>query len=360
MSTVRRVQYGVPGGADSGDPAAGASKPRVVVTEETGGDADRFEELLDGDATRTADAEAEARRRAAARTSDLDRERRLESEAPADDEAPRDEPTPDDDGPTPAERSREDAAAEEAQGASAGDVETMVESRETEEADGSAETADASKTDDGPAEPTVGSGIGEEAGAASPGVVPTSGGEGGERHSVAPPITATGHAGEHQRRHDGSTGLDAGDEAAAAAAAAAQQPPPAALAGAGMEPPAVEKAPDTAPQAVVEIARQVADQLAVRQATPGASAQVRIRLRDDVLSKTSLVITMDGDTVQVTVTTGSSESAALVEAHASDLAAAIAGRTGKAAQVRYRDQSGAACAVDADLPAAAEPGVAMS
>lgn len=355
MSTVRRVQYGVPSGADSGDPAAGGSKPRVVVTEETDSDADRFEQLLDGEATRTADAEAEARRRA----DRLDRESRAEREEPLDDEAPVDEPEPDDDGPTAAERGREEAAAEEAQGASTGDVETMVESKQSDEADGLEDSSDESDTDDQPADSTVGSADGEdagEAGAVGVGVVPTSSG-GEAQHSAAPPVTSAGHTGEQQHRHDGSSGFDDTD-AVAAAAAAAQQAPPAALAGTGMEPPAVEKAPDTAPQAVSEIARQVATQLSVRQATPGAPAQVRIQLRDDVLPKTSLMIKTEGDTVQVTVTTGSAESAALVEAHASDLAAAIVGRTGKAARIRYRDESGAACVVDADRPDVADQGVA--
>lgn len=347
MTTVRRVQYGVPG-SGSGDPAAGAPKARVVVTQESEDDAKRFEKLLDGGASRSPDAATAAKRQAAERTRQLDRMDRKAGEEPLDDETPTEHrPTDTADDGSPAEVRRQMAEAEEAGGASPESAEAMVESDRSDESQGVDEASSSGGQDDEPAETPSSSATTSDSGTESRGVVPVPGASGGERHMAAPPVATASHTGEHQHREHGSSGFD--DDAAAAVAAAAALPPMSAgLAGAAIEPAVVDKAADSAAQAVSEIARQVAAQLSVRQATPGAASQVRIRLQDDVLPKTSLMITTEGDTVQVTVTTGSADSAALVEANAAALATAIAGRTGRAARIRYRDQSGGAREAEAD------------
>lgn len=343
MPTVRRVQYGVPGAGSSDDPAAGAARPRVTVTEESDEMAKRFDRLLE------ADPEQQAQRAAA-----LDRQAREARQADRDrTETERAEPDAAGEEKEPAggteRRDRTEEARDPALAEAAKNRETAAEQSAEDGPAASDEEADpdldASDPDDDSSDAPVAGSTDESArhhGTGTAGSSPAGG-------PLDRPVEAAGRTDEHHRRHGDGSGID-DDEAAVAAAATLMQPqaaPPVAT----VEAPPDEVAPVPAAPEVAEIARQVATRLAVQQPNAGGSARIRIQLKDDVLPRTALTVSREGDGVVVTVTTGSADLAAVIEGHAQALAAAIAERTGDHAVVRYRDGSGAACEASAAGPA---------
>jgi hypothetical protein len=360
MTTVRRVQYGVPGGPGGDDPAAGGTKPRVVVTEDIDEAKDRFQQLLDADLPRPTEDEAAAgERRQMAKDQAAATRRSDDDDASADATANR--PRPQDDArPRARDLAAQDAATRDAAAQPMEGVPELAESTRRDDGDdGPNADAELSDGDDDPSDGSTAAVDPGEAESGHSGRSRAAGGATDAQDPLARPIDAATQLGDRHRRHGDGSGLD--DDEAAVAAAATLLQPQAAPAAVQQPTPTEAPAPSRDVQAVAEVARQVAAQLAVGRASGGAAAHVRIQLRDDVLPRTSLTITNDGDTVAVTVTTGSAESAAAIEANAQALAGALAVRTGHAARVRFRDASGAAQEAFADAPTADDrPGAAAS
>jgi hypothetical protein len=98
----------------------------------------------------------------------------------------------------------------------------------------------------------------------------------------------------------------------------------------------------------------VAIEVATRISTARShgSAQVRIDLREDLLSQTSMTVEDQAGTIVVTVNSGSKDAARVLSSHAQELGQAISRRTGKSTRINFGDQSWTA---EADQSAADAP-----